>query len=296
VLLAACRDIEEAKEYSGDGEHRGSVFLLFAGYLAENQRQFDLSRTCLKRASALVQSRVSAQAPQLEASVSEDLDKTFLGGAIQPRTPHFTVSHHRDHGWIIDGGTIHGIAQPVRGETTRLALFPFDAADEALHQGNPVGTAVVTAVMPGISQVQIEGIDPLDTDMTFKAVITALPLPPMGVLLSGEAAAIAQLQQALDNANGDGQPSLYVRAVEATTDAKFQVLAEDGEYRIKRPADDRILVAPLKSDGPGQARQLVSQLENLARWTTFLELESSPTSRIKASDVTMEISHSGTME
>lgn len=298
VLLSACRDIEEAKEYSGDGEHRGafSYFLLETLQKANGTLTY---RDVFKRASALVQSRVTAQAPQLEASVSDDLDQPFLGGAIQPRTPHFTVSHHRDHGWVIDGGTIHGIAQPMGRETTLLALFPFDNVGEVLREGSPVGTASVTAVMPTLSQVQISGVPDLQQDMAFKAVIKALPLPPMGVHLVGEAAGVGLLQDEIAQADdGVQQTSLYVRAVDDPTAATFQVLVSGKQYAIKRPADDRILLEPTLGYTPDSARETVRLLEHLARWTTTLELQSSPTSRIAPDAVQMEIllpgqTHSG---
>ena len=293
VLLAACRDIEEAKEYPSDGEHRGafSYFLLDALHKANGTLTY---REVFQRTSALVRGRVTAQSPQLEATFTEDLNQPFLGGAIQPRKSHFTVSHHRTYGWVIDGGSIHGIAQPVGGETTRLALYPFDLADALMMEGSQsVGMALVTAVMPGMSQIKIQGIDDLQPDMTFKAVVASLPLPPMGVLLSGDAAGIDLLRQALATAQGPDQPSLFVREVTSPTEAKFQVLAIENAYQIKRPADDRILVEPIQPLALGSARQVIQQLEHIARWTATLELENSPTSYLAPNAVQMEIFHGG---
>ena len=291
VLLAACRDIEEAKEISGRGEHRGA----FAYFLLESLQNTNgrlTYRDIFKRTSGLVKSRVAAQTPQLEANISDDLDQPFLGGVIQPRAPHFNVSHNREHGWIIDGGYIHGIANPKAGETTLLALFTFDSSDEALQEGTQaIGTASITAVMPGISQVKIQCITDLQPDMVFKAVVTAMPLPPMGVLINGEATGADLLQQALESANGIEQSSLYVRKVDSPVEATFQVLCQDGEYRVKRSTDDRILVAPLSGYSVANAEVVVNQLERLARWTQTLELESAPTSRIPMNAVQLEITH-----
>jgi hypothetical protein len=294
VLLAACRDIEEAKEYTVDGEHHGT----FSYFLLETLQKANGALTyqeLFKRVSALVQSRVTAQAPQLEAYQADDIHQPFLGGQIKPRLPYFQVSCDRTYGWTIDGGAIHGITQPIAGETTVLSLFPFDAADEAIRQGMaPIGTATVTAVKPSLSQVQITGIANLQQDMTFKAVIKALPLPPMGIHLTGDATGVALLQEAIAKA-GDGvqQPSLYIRTVEELTTATFQVLVRNNQYCIKRPADDRILVAPIAEYTPASAAQTVQRLEHLARWTTTLELQSSPTSRIAANAVKMEVLQPG---
>lgn len=287
VLLAACQDIEEAKEYSSHGEHRGA----FSYFLLETLQKANGSltyRDLFKRTSALVQSRVSAQAPQLEASVPEDLDQPFLGGAIRPRSPHFLVSCHRQEGWVIDGGSIHGIPQPKGGETTVFALFQADMADSDLAQGVPLGTATVTAVQPTLSRVQITGIEPLSPEMSFKAVIKALPLPPIGVHLKGDEAGVALLRGAIMG-NSFQPASLYVRVVEDTADATFQVVAQDGNYRIKRPADDRILLEPVRGFDSTKARETLGLLEHLARWTTTLDLQGSPTSRIAAHAVRMEV-------
>ncbi|QQE65196.1 caspase [Leptolyngbya sp. BL0902] len=287
VLLAACQDIEEAKEYSSDGEHRGA----FSYFLLETLQKANGSltyRDLFKRTSALVQSRVSAQAPQLEASVPEDLDQPFLGGAIRPRSPHFLVSCHPQEGWIIDGGSIHGIPQPKGGETTVFALFLSDMADSDLGHSTPLGTATVMAVKPTFSRVELSGIESLSPEMGFKAVVKTLPLPPMGVHLLGDEAGVGLLRGAIMGSSF--QPaSLYVRVVEDVADATFQVVAQDGEYRIKRPADDRILLEPVRGFDNGKARETLGLLEHLARWTTTLELQGSPTSRIAANAIRMEV-------
>ncbi len=287
VLLAACQDIEEAKEYSSNGQHRGA----FSYFLLETLQKANGSltyRDLFKRTSALVQSRVSAQAPQLESSIPEDLDQPFLGGAIRPRSPHFLVSCHREEGWVIDGGSIHGIPQPKGGETTVFALFPADMADSDLGQSTPLGTATVVAVQPTFSRVEISGFESLSPEMGFKAVVKALPLPPMGVHLLGDDAGVGLLRGAIMGSSF--QPaSLYVRVVEDVADATFQVVAQDGEYRIKRPADDRILLEPVRGFDSTKARETLGLLEHLARWTTTLELQSSPTSRIAANAIRMEV-------
>jgi pimeloyl-ACP methyl ester carboxylesterase len=293
VLLAACRDIEEAKEYAGEGKHRGafSYFLLDTLYKANGVLTY---RDVFKRCSTLLQNRVMAQSPQLEATLPDDLDQPFLGGAIQPRLPHFTVSCDRTYGWVIDGGVIHGIAPPVAGETTMLALFPAQTPDSALGEALPVGTASVTAVLPGLSQVQVAGVGDLQPEMIFKAVIKALPLPPMGVHVVGDGMGVSLLREAIAHA-GDNfqQASLYVYAVDDPLAATFQVLVQDNQYAIKRPADDRMLLEPTLGYSPASASKTVRLLEHLARWTTTLELQSSPTSRIAPNAVQIDVVRPG---
>nr|WP_017316807.1 caspase family protein [Mastigocladopsis repens] len=133
IFLAACLDSELAKEYNGDGQARGvfSYFLLDTLKKANGSLTY---RDLFKRANALVRSKVMAQSPQIEATILSDLEQPFLGGAIAQRTPYFTVCAHKNHGWIIDGGAVHGILQPIGNETTLLALFPFDTPPEQLRQ------------------------------------------------------------------------------------------------------------------------------------------------------------------
>ena len=88
VLFAACRDDEEAKEYTGDGQHRGA-FSFFLGDALKSAAGVPTYRDLFARASALVSSQVANQSPQLEAARNDDLDATFLDGAIQPAPATF---------------------------------------------------------------------------------------------------------------------------------------------------------------------------------------------------------------
>ncbi|RCJ37935.1 hypothetical protein A6770_14215 [Nostoc minutum NIES-26] len=288
ILLAACRDIEEAKEYNADGQSRGafSYFLLDTLKKANGSLSY---RDLFKRTNALVRAKVTAQSPQIEATVMGDLEQAFLGGAIASRISYFTVSYHKDHGWVIDGGSIHGIPQPATGETTILALFPFDTPSEQLCQlSAAIGEAQVIKVLPQLSKVQISSVRDLDLEMTFKAVITNLPLPPKGVLIIGEEAGVDLARNALLTVGPQNQHSLYVREV-ATPEAEFKLIARNGEYLITRPADDRPLVAPIRGYNSMTAWQAIQRLEHIARWTNIAELSSPATSRIRPDAVQMII-------
>ncbi|MBH8574134.1 caspase family protein [Nostocaceae cyanobacterium CENA369] len=289
ILLAACRDIEQAKEYNADGQSRGafSYFLLDTLKKANGSLSY---RDLFKRTNALVRAKITAQSPQIEATVMGDLEQPFLGGAIASRIPYFTVSYHRNHRWVIDGGTIHGIPQPATGETTILALFPFDTTNEHLHQLSlAIGEAQVLKVLPQLSKVQISGVKDLDLDMTFKAVITSLPLPPKAVSIVGEVAGVNLARNALLKIGPQNQHSLYVREVDTPETAEFKLLAHDGEYLITRPVDDRPLVAPIQGYNSATAWQVIQRLEHIARWTNIAELSSPVTSRIRPDAVQMTI-------
>jgi pimeloyl-ACP methyl ester carboxylesterase len=296
IFLAGCRDNEEAKEFYGEGQHRGA----FCYFLMDSLKKANGSltyRDLFKRANAIVRSKVTAQSPQLEATHLEDLDQPFLGGAIAQRTPYFTVSHHKEYGWVIDGGAVHGIAQPSDSGTTLLALFPFDSTPEQLRQlPQAVGEAEVTKVLPQLSQLKItSGNENLTSDktVTFKAVVTSLPLPPLGVRLEGDEEGLNLVRQELQKAGPEGKPSLYINEVEKTENVEFRLLARDGEYLITRPADDRPLVAQIEGYTPQNAFQVVQRLEHIARWTTIAELSSPANSQIRPNAVQMQIYDDG---
>jgi pimeloyl-ACP methyl ester carboxylesterase len=296
--MSACRDCEEAKEFYGEGQHRGafSYFLMETLQKANGTLSY---RDLFKRANAIVRCRVSAQSPQLEATDLADLDQPFLGGAIALRPPYFTVSHSSQHGWVMDGGAVHGVQGPTtNGETTLLALFPFDSSPEQLRQiSQAVAIAEVETVLPQLSQLKItSNAEQLTPDTTYKAVVTSLPLPHLSVFLEGDATGIELVRQALRSGGQDGQPSLYVRETDQLATANFRVLARDRVYGISRPTDDRFLVAPISDYSAATAGQIVQRLEHIARWQAIATLASSANSRIPANAVQMQIEIDGTAQ
>ena len=153
ILLAACRPEQTAKETFFPGptgqEKRGA----FSFYLQDTLQQTGAAlsyRDLFKRVNALVQWRVADQHPQLEASEPVDLDQSFLGGAIPPVPATFTLSSEKDGAWVIDAGAIHGIPLPTAsGDTTQLAIFPFDAQLANLRDlTQAIGQATVVAGAP----------------------------------------------------------------------------------------------------------------------------------------------------
>lgn len=293
IFLAACRDRETAKEYNAGGQRRGafSYFLLDTLKKANGSLTY---RDLFKRTNALVRSKVANQSPQLEATVLDDLEQPFLGRAIAGRKPYLTVSYHKDHEWVVDGGTVHGIPQPSGDETTELALFPFDSCPEQMQElSAAICEAKVIAVMPQLSLVQISGITTLDPEMTFKAVVISLPLPPKGVLITGESAGVKLARAALLSMSLGNQPSLYLQEVGTFEDAEFKLLARNGQYLITRPADDRPIVAQIQGYTEKNALQAIERLEHITRWTNIAELSSPATSSIPASAVQMVIYQEG---
>ena len=287
VLLAACHDDEEAKETHLGGQSHG----VFSYFLTQSLECGDASltyRDVFKRTQALVRTNAARQCPLIEATESQELDRPFLGGAIQSHPPYFTVSFDQTDGWIIDGGAVHGIPPVVDEQTTTLALFPFETPLSQL--GKPesaAGAARVTGCGPTRSKVAIELSNGghLEQQQIYRAVITAYPLAlaaPLSIEIVGDAKGV-ELARSVLRKHG----SLFVR--EAIDDARFRLIARPDGYRIMRVADDRPLVVDVNGTGEGDAQKAIFNLEHIARWQRIAEL-SNPATRLKSSDVQMEIS------
>ncbi|NET38654.1 MAG: caspase [Cyanothece sp. SIO1E1] len=291
TVLSACRNIEEAYEYREAQEPRG----IFSYFLLESLQKANGSlsyRDLSKRTNVLVRNRFSAQSPQLEATDSEDRERPFLGGAIASFPRYFTVSYDaHNHGWVIDGGRIHGLVPPTRNEatetteTTVLALFPFDASADRIRQlQDPIAKASVTEVLPQLSTLDIsptKADSPLPTAETFKAVIVSLPLPPMKVYLEGDEDGLELVKEALATAGPDSKPSLYVQGIDSYEGADYRVLVRNGEYWITTLAEERPLVEQRQGYSKPNAQILVKDLEHIALWTTIAELKRPVSSEIQ---------------
>ncbi|MGB3787477.1 MAG: caspase family protein [Phormidesmis sp.] len=290
VVLSACNNLEEAKEYHGSGIPRGA----FSHFLQESLSKANGSlsyRDLFKRTNALIRSGVPAQSPQLEATNSEDLEQPFLGGAIAPTPPYFTISHHKDYGWSIDGGAIHGLqpsaATEAGNETTVLAVYPFDAdAQQMKKVSQAIAQVGITKVFAQLSTVAIresDGSDPIFADQTttFKAVVISSPLPPLQVYLEGDKTGIEALKSAIATVGPQGSASLYVRTIDQIDGAAFRVLVQDDAYTIASPTDARALVTPVRGYNSIAATKVAQNLEHIARWKTIAELASPASSRIQ---------------
>lgn len=289
VLLAACRDYETAKEYDGDNKHRGgfSYFLMDTLFKANGKLTY---RDLFGRTNAIIRSKITDQSPQLEVNDSQDSNKFFLDGAIATLDPYFIVKNDKASGWVIEGGAVHGIPEPKNGETTLLALFPFNASvDDLQDPSKSIGTAKVTQVLPTKSQIEIESSQQLTPEDTFKAVVTSLPLPPLGVCFEGDEAGVTKARDALKTAGMDRKPSAYVREEQEVAKAEFRLLCRNEQYLIARPTDDRPLVEQIDGYTEENAQKAIRRLEHIARWTTIAQLSNTATTQFKAGDVKIEL-------
>ncbi|WP_413160393.1 caspase family protein [Capilliphycus salinus ALCB114379] len=302
ILLSACREYENAKEYKTEtGEYRGA----FSHFLLQTLQRTNGNityRDLARNLNALVTGKVKDQSPQVEATNREELKRLFLSGAIKERPHYFTLTHSQnERSWVIDGGSIHGIPKAYsEGIETQLALFPFGSSAERMQQlSEALGEARVTQVLPQRSKVEIiKGLDELSETESYCAVITSLPLPPLKVYIKGderERLGVEKAQQALLKSAVGNKPSLYVQQVDDPQEADYHLLVKNGQYWIVQPDNNRPLVAPIPQRYIQQeytdqiALQVIYRLEHIARWNNILNLSTPATSRIKNSDIDLEI-------
>ncbi len=281
VVLSACQSDEEAKEDIFDGQQHG-VFSYYLLETLQNATSTWTYRDLFSRVSSMVRATVSQQSPVIEATDFSELDQPFLGGAVQSHTHYYTLSFDDNSGWIMDGGTIHGIPAVQDDDTTQLAVFPVDATDLDAT-GQAVGKASVLERQTTRSTVDFslhDGSEP-DTYQIYKAVITSLPIPALGVRLEGDTDAVQWVRDVLASA-AEGGSSVQVR--EVTNGEDLRLVASDNCYLISRSGDDRPLNAVVEGWSPEKASEAVGNLEHIGRWMRMAALHN-PATRLPANAV-----------
>jgi hypothetical protein len=274
VLITACRPNEDAFELAFDGR----IYGLLSYYLFDSLRRNSAAslRELMARVRTYVTARLYDQSPQLEANDTRDLDLPFLAGAIGPSQRYATVTFQPDRGWVIDTGALHGLPPVAGDETTLFALFDLAAdLDEMATLSTALGQAEVQEVGPRESTVQItlnDGAAP-DPGEIFKAVMIALPLPPLVLALEGDGERIEAVRKAILSAGPDGMPSLYIREGPLHGAALFLRAGPDG-YEMRRAGDAYGLIRPAPGVMAWNVQLAVQRLEHIARWTQILTLTS----------------------
>lgn len=284
VLMAACRDDEEAREYQGGGATRGA----FSYFLGETLRGLGggiTYRDLFTRTAALVRGQVQRQSPQLEATLTADLEQPFLGGAVRPSPRYFVLGHQAGR-WSIDAGRFHGIPAPTQGDSAELAVFDYGASEADLRDpARAIRRAVVTQVSAASSLVRISEGELDAARAPFKAVLLHLPTPRLKVRLRGDPGGVQPARQALS-------ASLFVREADSGEAADYRLLAEGGRYLIAKPDDDRPLAEQIDGYTSASARTAVERLEHIERWKTTAGLDN-PAGSIAADELQVEVHQEG---
>ena len=288
ILLAACRDIEVAKEISVGGKIRGALSYYLLKTLQQASRPLSY-RELYQRTYALLR---GLQSPQLEVTNPSDVENLFLRQTSVSSLPYFTVTYDSAYGgWTINGGAVHGIPSINGSETTSLALYAFDSIlDDLQLRAKAIGKAKVIEVLPQLSKVEIielTGVEEFRSDLAFKAVVSDLPLPPVDVQLVGEDTGVEVLRQAL--LPGSNESSAYVREVREVGEARLRVIARDRTYWITSINCDRPLAHLIMGYTEFNTQKVKQHLEHIARWMRVLELANPAIEKIPPDAVKLQI-------
>lgn len=292
VLMAACRDREEASEYSANNRHCGafSHFLLDTLQSAKGSLTY---RDLFKATHSKICAQISNQSPQLEAPFLEDIDRPFLGGAIAESPTYFTLTHSSQQGWVIDGGAVHGIQQSEAARSTNtphLMLFPLDATAKQMAQlETAIAQATIVQVQSHLSKVQITTA--LDPSTIYKARLTGKVMTTLNVVLNGQTESIERVRQSLRNPEKLAQ-TIALQEVSDIESAQYQVAAEAGSYIITRLADGR-QVAKMDGQTADSANAAIEALAHIARWTNLAERSPSEPSQLPGNAVELQIYQDG---
>lgn len=277
VLFAACRSNQTAKETTAEGSPRGAFTVALIKAL--QQPGNPSYRDVLKRVENQIAGTIDQQNPVLEP-FSDLLLQPFLGGAVPEQAPYYILRQENNLGWVMDAGALHGLPAGQSGGQIKLAVFAADS-DPATwaKRENALGAATVIEVLPGKSKVEVKlGSGEADPNLTYKAIVTGLPLAPLEVALEGDPVGLALVENLLKSSPF---------AQKATGSPKYRVLAQAGAYWITKPGSERPLVDQLEGFTAENADKLVGRLEHIARWRSTKDLQN-PTSRI-AGQVVMEV-------
>ena len=157
ILLSACQDSEEAREFYAQGEDWG-VFSYFLQTTLIGQQQSMNYQELLARVKRRVEATLLTQSPQLEPIKGANPKEVFLGGDILTHQNY--IVDRDENQWWLNAGAVHGIMTPQGEHTTFLAVFPFSTDPEALKDLTkkiPNVKIKVDKVLPDKSLLKVEG-------------------------------------------------------------------------------------------------------------------------------------------
>jgi len=175
VLLSGCRSDQTSKEVWFGGARRGAMSAGVERAIREAGPGMTY-RELHRNVRAFVAQAAREQVPQLEVTNSDDATARLFDGALATRESGYLLTFSGTR-WEMDAGAVHGISPAHGGTATRLDVRDAETGQTVAH--GEVGT-----VLPDTSVITVDA--ELDTNRTYRAVITAIPLPETPVQLDGD--------------------------------------------------------------------------------------------------------------
>lgn len=298
VALSAAESFQLAKETTLGGARRG-VFSYSLIELLQNSTGDFTYDDLMRRSRSLVARRTFEQTPTIYATHADDLNTNFLDGSTGGGSDYFTLTFDRDHGWLLDGGSVHGIIKGEWGEaTTVFAAFP-DHLKELDDLSQAIGRIEVTDIAPNQSIVREVNGGQLDKARTYKCKIISLPVEPNLIYLHGEEEGLSAVRKVM---SAEGADNSYLQEIRDLSQADYKLIAVRDRYIISRAADGmgddqiiqqdgidyRPLVEQIVGYTAGNAQQVVQHLIQIAKWERSLELKN-PATKIPSAALRMEL-------
>ncbi len=277
IFLSACRDSEKAFERRDIQRGLFSFFMTDTLQQANGNLSYqDLSNKIREKVSDFD----ARQSPQFEVSDSIDANFLFLGDSVVKREHYYTVTYHADNGWVINAGGVHGIPPLYGEEKTLLAIFPLSVGNMR-ELDSAIALAEVVQVFSAKSQISLSEIrEELNTNSTYKAILTSLPSPRLKVYLEGEEAGINLLRTTIQNSNYNQQLSLSIQEVLEAETVDIKLIARNNRYLISKPYRDNFILVSINGYSLQSSLQAIEFLEQIARWHNTLNFSNDPNSVI----------------
>lgn len=301
VALSAAESFQLAKETTLGGNRRG-VFSFSLMEILQNSTADLTYDDIMRRVRGLVSKRTFDQNPTIFAPQPKDIHQRFLDGTIVESPVFFSLSFDREHGWVIDGGSVHGIIKGGFGDSTVLGVFPTTVIGAALEDfSQSIGEVEVTDTSASRSIVRPTGATFLDKTATYRCRVTSLPVPPAKVYLFGEVEGVQHLRRQMERG---GPEASYWQETRTLEEADFKLLALRNKYVISRAADGmgddaiiqrdgidyRPLVEKVSGYDTSSAAEVLKYLTHITKWEQTLELHNA-NSRISSNAVRIELYH-----
>jgi hypothetical protein len=275
VLLAACRGDQHAKELKWKPQ---SVFTFYLCRELQRAPAGATYRDVIERVRLAVAQEVQDQTPQVEGA----RDRLFFAGTARPPTPFLPVLARQDGSVEIGGGSLHGVGlgsvwtiHPTgthrpsrateRGQVRIASVQAVRSRGEILEEAAPIepgARAFERAKGPGWLRLPVRISGGEIGAPALRALSAAVGRSPFLRLCddAGESGLVriaAALPAAAAPDDGSLAPRIHV------ADPSWVALS----------AEDDLLLPPISQAQPDSLRQVVSNLETVARARNLLAIE-----------------------
>ncbi|MBW4507362.1 MAG: caspase family protein [Scytonematopsis contorta HA4267-MV1] len=274
VLLAGCRDREEANEHfiyeHGKKLKHGALTyftLQTLRQMAPNSTYTDI----YEQISVKVNSEYPSQMPQCEG----DRNRVVFGGVRVERDPFIIVQKVEENEITLEAGLIHGLHQG-----TELALYPPEVRTRKdlpprLAIAEVISVSATTALATIKEGAPINSIPVFARGLISKQIYAGLRQTVALEACSGEEnqKVIERLRQAIQQANSNGEPSPYLKVLENPNQvAELRVKVDNGKLSIFNSAGEQLVVAEGIKDEGGDVMPVLHTLESIVRYRTLKNL------------------------